>query len=895
MKSFTWMCWFVACMGMLAGCMEPDAETPGTSTVLSLDERGTPPPPAPSTAKITIVPSQVELGETATIRIMGHQSAFFTFLSTVSITPASPAIEIVSVQRLSTTELRARVIFHDYGTTGLKSLTVTRCSSAGVACSAKLTVKPDPTPPSVTVNPSWIHQGETANRTFIGRNTHFDMAYTTIISETHGLSFTPLNFVRGRLWVEVTASPTVPIGTHSYTITTLGENVQGTIEVIPPAALTQVTPNVIVQDEDPVEVTVTGSNTHFAPGNTTVSVSGVDVSATDLMVDSPTSLRVKLQAARTAPATVRTLTVTTSSVGESSTIPLTVAHHAPLIPGITPQSGRQGESTPVVLTLDYVDCATEVQSLRSSAGTVRIDGCAGASTLRATVTCQETTPLGPMTLTLTTTWGATVSIPFTVLKGTPWMGMSPATLPQWTINALMTADLHYDVWTPTVSVVSTNCAQLVIHDVQRTSNSRVSFRVDVPLVQVPDTCALMFSSGVESDPMTATLTIRERTLNVESTGQVTGAPTPAAPIFVKITANDRTPLRIRATAAAFMQVDPVITLSGADANFLSPLATNDDEHEATLDAMVLFIPPAPGVFYARVTDRLNLSSGNVTVDVAAFEPPDMATEVESNDTWDATALQPPDVAFVQGELSTDDATDVFTFAIPEGWNGAVVQVLAQGIMPEFGVNALLRLRDGDTYESLGESDDTGPWPDPRLFIADISTPVQAELTYLSGGSHYWLVWAPAMQISEVFHDEANGWMGSFVELSGPPGASLAACELRLTPQGQTARVISLTEETFDAFGWFVAAHDDWVPGAQLLDPQLAVDDPLGTMETVLVSLYCDGSLQSEVCYCPTTAICPAGCVESMPGEVLGQGLMVNRWFLPQPEATPRAANPGKVP
>lgn len=395
--------------------------------------------------------------------------------------------------------------------------------------------------------------------------------------------------------------------------------------------------------------------------------------------------------------------------------------------------------------------------------------------------------------------------------------------------------------------------------------------------------------------MTATLTIRERTLNVESTGQVTGAPTPAAPIFVKITANDRTPLRIRATAAAFMQVDPVITLSGADANFLSPLATNDDEHEATLDAMVLFIPPAPGVFYARVTDRLNLSSGNVTVDVAAFEPPDMATEVESNDTWDATALQPPDVAFVQGELSTDDATDVFTFAIPEGWNGAVVQVLAQGIMPEFGVNALLRLRDGDTYESLGESDDTGPWPDPRLFIADISTPVQAELTYLSGGSHYWLVWAPAMQISEVFHDEANGWMGSFVELSGPPGASLAACELRLTPQGQTARVISLTEETFDAFGWFVAAHDDWVPGAQLLDPQLAVDDPLGTMETVLVSLYCDGSLQSEVCYCPTTAICPAGCVESMPGEVLGQGLMVNRWFLPQPEATPRAANPGKVP
>jgi len=386
---------------------------------------------------------------------------------------------------------------------------------------------------------------------------------------------------------------------------------------------------------------------------------------------------------------------------------------------------------------------------------------------------------------------------------------------------------------------------------------------------------------------------------VDATGVVTGTLTPASPVFVKITVPEEPasplPLRIRATADAFTQLDPVITLAGADANFLSPLAENDDEHEATLDALVLFVPPAPGVYYARITDRLTLASGDVTVDVATFDPLATTAEIEPNDTWDATALLAEDVLFVRGELTEEDATDVFTFAIPANWNGVLVQVLGQGILPESGVNAHLQLRDADTLEWLAEGDDSGPWPDPRLFVGEWVTTVQAGLTRLSGGSHYWLSFAPAMQISEVSHDEANGWMGSFVELSGPPGAALTGCELWLSPLGQATQVIPLIDEAFDEFGWFVAAHDDWVPGAQVVDPQLAVDDPLGAVETVWVSLYCGGSLQSEVCYCPTAATCPAGCVESLPGEVLGQGLRVNRWFLPQPEATPRAANPGKVP
>lgn len=159
-------------------------------------------------------------------------------------------------------------------------------------------------------------------------------------------------------------------------------------------------------------VTVTGLNTHFVSGTTTVSVSGSGVTVGTITVASATSLTVALTIANTATGGARTLTVTTGS--EAPQASFTIGRTISVSPATAAQSAA--------VTLTFTGAGT---SFTSGTTTVSFSGTgitvgtitvASTISMTAAITVSPTATTGARTITVTT--GAEVmTVSFTVTTG----------------------------------------------------------------------------------------------------------------------------------------------------------------------------------------------------------------------------------------------------------------------------------------------------------------------------------------------------------------------------------------------------------------------------------------------------------------------------------------------
>jgi hypothetical protein len=391
------------------------------------------------------------------------------------------------------------------------------------------------------------------------------------------------------------------------------------------------------------------------------------------------------------------------------------------------------------------------------------------------------------------------------------------------------------------------------------------------------------------------------------------------------------------------------------------LAENDDESAATVNPRLVYRAQTAGQYFLVVRDRLGFNVGDFELHVHRFEPqqclelepepppPPQSPPPPENDTL-ATAEQlahrlmrgtvaaPGDV-----DLYDPSALPILSTARPPT-EELLVQVIAQDVSPYATSGADTRLSiysPGATHppepQSLVDATPLSAWsPDPALYVA------RGDLGYIAvenegpENTAYWLNIRPAVVISEVYHDEATGWMASFVELQGKEGfdlgtgasagagsgsgagagsgsgAGAGAC--RLVAWGATASSGRLPDPLFDVDlsgrvigpgGYHVVAHDDLVPGVpagEAVSELAILEDPADPYTTLAIVLECGGAALDAVCYrgsalpeCEGQAAVDTG----PSGQSIGRGYLIDtdrngEDFIPQVEPSPWARNHTEV-
>lgn len=230
----------------------------------------------------------------------------------------------------------------------------------------------------------------------------------------------------GNLVIDPAATPgprDVVLTSGEQTVTLTGGFI-----VLSSAAITSVVPNV-GQPSQTLSLAITGQNTHFVQGVTTVSL-GLGIAVGAVTVANSTSLTVQITISPIASLATQSLIVTTGSEIVLLTKAFSVTTAAPTIVTVSPNSGPQGQGGPVGI----VGLNTHFAQ-----GTTQVSFGPGVTVSNIVVTCPTcltaqlqiaaTAVLGPVTVTVTTgSEVATLTGGFTVLPGTPILtSMVPAT------------------------------------------------------------------------------------------------------------------------------------------------------------------------------------------------------------------------------------------------------------------------------------------------------------------------------------------------------------------------------------------------------------------------------------------------------------------------------------
>ena len=186
--------------------------------------------------------------------------------------------------------------------------------------------------------------------------------------------------------------------------------------------LTSISPNTGLRGTS-VNVTLTGTN---LTGAFLISVTGPGITISNLVVVSDTSVTATFTIANLAPATARTVRVSTPG-GLTNPVTFTVtAPPAPTLTSITPTSGARG--TPVTVTFTGTNL-TGAFAITGIGGLIPVTNLTvvSATQVTATLNISRTAPLGVRNLGITTPGGTSNTLPFTVTGGTPaFTGPTPA-------------------------------------------------------------------------------------------------------------------------------------------------------------------------------------------------------------------------------------------------------------------------------------------------------------------------------------------------------------------------------------------------------------------------------------------------------------------------------------
>lgn len=282
-----------------------------------------------------------------------------------------------------------------------------------------------PTAPVLTkINPTSGQQGQqNLAITISGLATNFVQGTTTVSLGT-GITVTSVT-VNSSTSVTATINidPITPVTSHNVTVTTGNEVVtlNNAFNVTRgPATLTAVSPTSGQQGQQGLSVTITGTATHFAQGQTSANFS-VGITVTSLTVNSPTSATAVINIDPTTVLGGRSVTMTTS--GESATGAIFNVTAGPAkLTLLSPNSAPQGQQNLLVaITGQATHFQQNVTTANFGVGiTVSSLTVNSATSASAVINISATTTLGARTVTLTTSSEtASLANGFAVITGVP--------------------------------------------------------------------------------------------------------------------------------------------------------------------------------------------------------------------------------------------------------------------------------------------------------------------------------------------------------------------------------------------------------------------------------------------------------------------------------------------
>ncbi len=354
---------------------------------------GTPPVPYISYMN----PGQALVGQTLDVYFSGSNTKWQPGSSTISF---GAGVTVNSFQVSGLTSAVANITIAGGAGVGSRTVTIATGNTETETNSFSVTVG---TPVISLIDPGSILQGQTRDFDVVGQFISFFSG--TTFSACSGVTVNSVTIDNGTARVNMTASPTAPVGSCTLTSTSTRGTASGQFSVVPGTAIiTGLTPNTALQGTALTGVTLTGYMTHW--GATTFNFgSGITVSNVRNVTATSATVDLTLDPY----ASVGTHTVTAATGGETATLNsgFVVQPGTPILLSSTPSSVQQQSNFSIGILGQYT-------TFQSSATTVSLG--AGALNVVATPTSETsltvTGSIDPVTYTgsrdITVTMGSRV-------------------------------------------------------------------------------------------------------------------------------------------------------------------------------------------------------------------------------------------------------------------------------------------------------------------------------------------------------------------------------------------------------------------------------------------------------------------------------------------------------
>ena len=362
-------------------------------------------------ALASVAPAAVRQNQTgAQIQIAGTGTHFTQATPAVSF---GPGTTVTQVQVASDTLLTATVNVSPTAAVGSNTVTVTTGGEVatltnGLAIQAGL--------PLVTgASPATLHQNDSNFSVAVtGLYTHWVQGTTTASVSPADITVNAVTVTDGtHATLNLTASPTAALGSHTLTLTTGAESAPGVGALSVLAGLPQivsVNPATGAQGATQT-VTVTALYTHFVQGTSQVSFSGGGLTTGAVTVNGPTELQVPVTVTPGAAAGARSITVTTGGESASLANAFTVQPGLPAITVLSPNVAVANSSVSVGITGQFSHFVNGTTTASFGAGISvggAAEGAAGpvqvtsATSATAQLTIDAAAALGPRSITVAT-------------------------------------------------------------------------------------------------------------------------------------------------------------------------------------------------------------------------------------------------------------------------------------------------------------------------------------------------------------------------------------------------------------------------------------------------------------------------------------------------------------
>ncbi len=370
----------------------------------------------------SVLPNSGQQGQTlGSVVITGTVTHFAQGTTTASF---GSGVTVNSLTVNSATSATANITIQPTAATGTNAVTLTTGGEVAILANG-FTVQAG-TAVIFTVVPSSGQQGQAnLNVAITGAFTHFSST-APATTASFGSSDITVNTLTVTDATHATASisimPTANTGARTVTMTTGTEVAalnNGFTVQSGPAAIASVVPNSGPQGQANLDVTITGTATHFAQGTTTASL-GSGITVNTLTVTDATHATANITIQPTAPTGTNGVTLTTG--GEVATLAsaFTVQPGTATITTLSQNTGPQGQTLiTVIITGAFTHFAqgTTVASFGSGI-TVNTLTVTDATHASANISISPTTATGPRTVTMTTGGEvATLNNGFTVQSG----------------------------------------------------------------------------------------------------------------------------------------------------------------------------------------------------------------------------------------------------------------------------------------------------------------------------------------------------------------------------------------------------------------------------------------------------------------------------------------------